>query len=273
MSRLHVCETELTITVKPRKYFNMARLPSLQTCVSCICFWRPVAARPAGRSAGFGKSREKPSLKRPVTAQEALIYFRQRDWAKAAAAYEQVVRSNPEDGQHWHNYGFVLHSLKRYDEAIHAAAKAVELGYQPASALYNIACAHALLGHKDEALQWLEKALNAGFRQDETLRGDTDLDALRDDTRFKKIVGSPPEGLSREERWRYDLDYLVRRMEKVHYSLYAKVSRENFQEAIDDLKKKIGRLTDDEMAVGVQSILALVGDGHTTMIGIAPFAR
>ena len=125
--------------------------------------------------------------------------------------------------------------------------------------------AHALLGHKDEALQWLEKALNAGFRQDETLRGDTDLDALRDDTRFKKIVGSPPEGLSREERWRYDLDYLVRRMEKVHYSLYAKVSRENFQEAIDDLKKKIGRLTDDEMAVGVQRILALVGDGHTTI--------
>lgn len=68
---------------------------------------------------------------RPVTAQDARNYFLKQDWAQAATAYEQLLRANPHDGQHWHNYGFVLHSLKRYDEAIQAAAKALELGYQP----------------------------------------------------------------------------------------------------------------------------------------------
>jgi Tfp pilus assembly protein PilF len=63
----------------------------------------PVLARAENRPAdGSGQARQ-----RPVTAQEALAYLRQRDWAKAAAAYEQLVRANPEDGQNWLNYAFV----------------------------------------------------------------------------------------------------------------------------------------------------------------------
>ena len=204
--------------------------------------------------------------RRPVSVLEAQSYSRQQDWGKAAAAYEQIVQANPHNGQHWHNYAFALHSLKRYDEAIKAWTKSIEFGFQPATGLYNLACAHALAGHKDEALAGLQKAVDAGFGQEELIRTDTDLNPIRDDPRYKKIVGSPPEGLSREDRWRYDLDYLVRRMEKVHYNLYAKVSREKFREAIDDLKSRINTLKDEEMVVGIQRILALVGDGHTVMM-------
>jgi protocatechuate 3,4-dioxygenase beta subunit/tetratricopeptide (TPR) repeat protein len=203
---------------------------------------------------------------RPVSAAEAQSYFRQQEWAKAVAAYEQVVRVNPHDGQNWQNYGFALHSLKRYDEAIKAWTKSVEVGYQPATGLYNVACANSLSGHKDAALAFLQKAIDAGFSQEELIRTDTDLDPIRQDPRFKKIIGTPPEGLSREERWRYDLYHLVRRMEKVHYNLYAKVSREKFQEAVNELKGRISTLKDEEMAVGIQRILALVGDGHTLVV-------
>jgi hypothetical protein len=131
--------------------------------------------------------------------------------------------------------------------------------------MYNIGCANALKGQKNEALGWLEKALAAGFTQEGLLSTDSDLDPLRGEPRFKKLLGAPPEGLSREQRWSYDLDYLLRRMEKVHYSLYARVSREKLRAAVDDLKRWIPNLKDEEMAVGVQSILAMVGDGHTTM--------
>jgi hypothetical protein len=142
----------------------------------------------------------------------------------------------------------------------------VELGYQPATGLYNLACANSLAGRKAEALTWLKRAIDAGFSQEETIRKDSDLDPIRLDARFKKIIGTPPEGLSREERWRYDLDHLVRRMEKVHYRLYAKVSREKFQEAVNELKSRISTLKDQEIAVGIQRILAMVGDGHTVMV-------
>jgi hypothetical protein len=215
--------------------------------------------------------------RRPVSAAEAQSYFRQQDWPNAVAAYEQVVRANPHDGQNWQNYGFALHSLKRYDEAVKAWTKSVEVGFQPATGLYNVACAKSLSGHKDEAFAFLQKAIEAGFSQEELIRTDTDLDPIRQDPRFKKIIGSPPEGLSREERWRYDLAHLVRRMEKVHYNLYAKVSREKFREAVDELKGRISTLKDEEIAIGIQRILALVGDGHTILLfnrdGDAPRLR
>ena len=55
----------------------------------------------------------------------------------------------------------------------------------------------------------------------------------------------------------------MQRMEKVHYRLYAKVPREKLWSAVNDLKGRVGSLKDDEIAVGVQGILAMVGDGHT----------
>ncbi len=194
---------------------------------------------------------------------EAQTELSQQDWPKAAAALEQVVRLNPYSGQHWYEYGLALHTLKRHDEAAKAWAEAGNLGYQPATALYNIACANSLAGHKDEAITSLQKALGAGFNQDEMLRTDPDLAPLRADPRFKNLIDTPPEKLSRADAWRFDLDYLVRRMERVHFNLYAKVSKQAFQEAVRELQGRIDTLKDEEIAVGVQRILALVGDGHT----------
>jgi putative intracellular protease/amidase/ketosteroid isomerase-like protein/tetratricopeptide (TPR) repeat protein len=201
-----------------------------------------------------------------VTVQEAQGFLRRQEWAKASAAFEQVTKANPNDGQHWHSYAFALHSQGRYDEAIKAWIKSMELGFQPATGLYNLACANSLAGRKNEALSWLQKAIDAGFNLEELIRTDTDLDPIRKESQFKKIIGTPPDGLTREERWRYDLDHLVRRMEKVHYKLYAKVSREAFQQAVQHLKSRVATLKDEELAVGIQQILAMVGDGHTSLM-------
>jgi hypothetical protein len=222
---------------------------------------------PSGAHAQEATTKSSRQARPGVPAFEnAMKAFREGDWAKAVAAYQLIVAANPHEGQHWYNLGFALHSLKRHDEAIKAWEKASELGFQPAAAVYNIACAHAMMGHKDQGIDWLQKALAAGFDQDELLATDTDLDSLRDDARFKKLVGAAPEGLSREERWSHDLDYLASRMEKVHYSLYAKVSRDTLAKAVSDLKARTSSLDDDEVAIGVQGILAAVGDGHTTLV-------
>jgi tetratricopeptide (TPR) repeat protein len=220
----------------------------------------------AGSARALDPEQPKKAKQLRVTAQEAAAFIRQQDWPKAVAAYQDLVKANSNNGQHWSNYGFALHSLRRYDEAIKAWSKSIELGFRPETGLYNLACSNALAGRKDEAIQWLQKAVDAGFTQDETIRTDTDLDPIRQDPRFRKIVGSPPEGLSRDERWRYDVDQLVRRMEKVHYNLYAKVSREKFHQAVEALKGRINTLKDEEIAVGIQGILALVGDGHTILM-------
>ena len=202
---------------------------------------------------------------RAVTAADALAYFNQRDWSRAVDGYEKYLATNPHDGQHWANYGFSLYSLQRYDDAIKAFEKQAELGVRPGTANYNIACSLALAGRKEKAIEALQRALASGFDQEALLFSDTDLDSLRDDARFKKLLGTAPEGLSREKRWAYDFDFLISRMERVHYNLYAKVTREKFRSAVNELKGRVPSLKDEEIAVGIQSAIAQVGDGHTVV--------
>jgi len=74
------------------------------------------------------------------------------------------------------------------EAAVEAFGKAFSLGYRKPTTLYNLACSHARLDQKDTAFDYLFKALEAGFDAAGTLRGDEDLDNLRDDPRFRKAL-------------------------------------------------------------------------------------
>jgi beta-lactamase regulating signal transducer with metallopeptidase domain/tetratricopeptide (TPR) repeat protein len=57
-----------------------------------------------------------------------------------------------------------------------------------ASALYNAACSYAVAGREDRALAVLERSLHAGYGDPDKLRSDSDLDAIRDQSRFEELV-------------------------------------------------------------------------------------
>jgi tetratricopeptide (TPR) repeat protein len=79
---------------------------------------------------------------------------------------------------------------KRYDEARDLLHVGLELHPGNASLLYNLACAEALLGEKEAALEHLADAVeNPRFRK--FAETDSDFDSLRDDPRFTALV-SPP---------------------------------------------------------------------------------
>ena len=87
--------------------------------------------------------------------------------------------------------GEALFDGGKYREAIRKYAEIVERwpgsGSAPSSA-YNCACGYALLGEKSTALDWLEKAIEVGWKDADHLEEDPDLDSLRDDERYKKLV-------------------------------------------------------------------------------------
>jgi tetratricopeptide (TPR) repeat protein len=56
------------------------------------------------------------------------------------------------------------------------------------TALYNLACAHALEGHKDAALGRLEEAVAAGFTSASEISSDPDLESLRQDPRYRALM-------------------------------------------------------------------------------------
>src|SRR5262249_3282147 len=174
--------------------------------------------------------------------------LREQRWPEAERAFAAIVAANPYDGASWRGYGRTLHPQKRYDEAIAAWKKALEIGWAPAETSYDIACAESLAGRSDAAIDWIAKALDLGFAEEDLLRNDTDLAPIRSLPRFKEVVGLyPPDGLSREEKWRWDLRFLRRRMEQVHYRLFAKVSREAFDADLAALASDVPNLSDAQL--------------------------
>jgi hypothetical protein len=59
--------------------------------------------------------------------------------------------------------------------------------------LWGLACFHALLGHKDEALTWLDRAVEGGFYCPQHICKDPDLESIRGDERYKAAVAKAGE--------------------------------------------------------------------------------
>jgi HEAT repeat protein len=53
---------------------------------------------------------------------------------------------------------------------------------------YNLACLHSLRGNKPVAVDWLGKAVKAGFKDRGWIRKDRDLDGIRQEAGYQKII-------------------------------------------------------------------------------------
>jgi tetratricopeptide (TPR) repeat protein len=82
---------------------------------------------------------------------------------------------------------FPLFERGDYAEAKRRLEPVVEANPQSAGSLYNLACAEALLGEKDAAVEHLARAVELHPPFAESARVDDDLAALRDDPRFARL--------------------------------------------------------------------------------------
>ena len=131
-----------------------------------------------------------PTGVKPLTAELAHAeddYFAGR-WAAAEAAYRRHVERNPGDPFGWHRLGSSQIRQKRYPEAIRNLERAVEVGRGTPAYLYNLACAHALAGASDQALDYVERAIAAGLKNRAQYESDADLASLRELPRFKTLM-------------------------------------------------------------------------------------
>jgi predicted esterase len=83
---------------------------------------------------------------------------------------------------------------KKYDLAASTLAIDAELMPDNWRLLYNLACAYALKGDKRRAIETLNKAVQKGFKNAAELERNAQLDAIRDEAGFKKII----EGLKKQ---------------------------------------------------------------------------
>ncbi len=107
----------------------------------------------------------------------------------AQEALDVLRETASEDAGAWSKIGTRLLTLRRLDDAAEALDNAARYAREaPATALYNLACAHALNGRTSDALGTLERSIEAGYSDAEHMRSDSDLASLRDDAEFERLA-------------------------------------------------------------------------------------
>ncbi|HSS19137.1 MAG TPA: tetratricopeptide repeat protein [Pyrinomonadaceae bacterium] len=162
---------------------------------------------------------------RPQTKNKAPRESFAPDKERGAKQDERNQNEPPRDGEEWYERAYRMHSSDRYPEAIEAFQRAIDLGYRKGTAMYNIACGYSLLNDKENALLWLQRALDNEFDGRERLRNDSDLDPLRTDARFKKIMDSLPKDDESESTWKKKRQK-VDRLERANID-YAKLTQDS----------------------------------------------
>ena len=152
-----------------------------------------------------------------------LTLFRQKKFEESLVNFKRAVELEPENPEYWDLVGNAYADLNLLEEAKEVLLKAIDIddtyalahhdlgcvlsqmpgqkeealkSFHRATALipddhhpyYGIACIYALQGKKDLALDFLEKTLEKGFRDWADIDANTDLDSIRNDKRFKKII-------------------------------------------------------------------------------------
>lgn len=127
------------------------------------------------------------------TKWEAKAAYAEGDWEAAEAHYREMARRHPDDAQAWFMLGFSVHYQGRYDEARQLFLDAEKLGSNKGLVHYNLACGYAQQGEEKKALQELKIAMEVGFNQPDWAEEDPDLESIRMNEQFHKIVNQMRE--------------------------------------------------------------------------------
>jgi hypothetical protein len=190
---------------------------------------------------------------------------RAQDWAAASRFWERATELNPHLGESWAQLAYAYYQAKEYQKAIRAYELGMNLGAGfPATSAFNISRGYAMLGDRERAFAWLDRALAMGFRDLWRMRVDVDLDSLRSDLRFKRLAATEDVSrLTRDEGWRYDLAFFARELFRLHHAPFRLHSREEFESEIRRLHDAIPQLNDPQIEVRLMKLARMAGDGHT----------
>ena len=134
-----------------------------------------------------------PALTTAQTAtpamQRADELYKAKKWTEATQAYEDILKSEPENDTVWYQLALAHYSLGQFAPAADAFLKNIQLTKNP-TAMFNLACVYARMNEKDKAIAWLGKAFSPETKIINLYLldlNDPDLASLHDDPRYKEI--------------------------------------------------------------------------------------
>ena len=121
-------------------------------------------------------------------AQRAAAAMSTRDWPMAEEALRVMVEADQLDGVALFNLGITLHQQGKYDEARECFLKTIEFRRLRVRSRYDLACVEAMSGNQDKALEYLEIAINSGFRRNSGIFDEPSFASIRQNPEFIRLV-------------------------------------------------------------------------------------
>jgi tetratricopeptide (TPR) repeat protein len=119
-------------------------------------------------------------------AQIAAMQMQSGDAAGAIETYERGLEDESANPDLWYGLFRAYSAVERWKEATEASLKVA--ASNPIRGYYNAACSAARNGDTELSLSYLEKAIDAGFRNRSWLERDGDLDSIRKEPGYERLL-------------------------------------------------------------------------------------
>jgi tetratricopeptide (TPR) repeat protein len=142
------------------------------------------------------------------------IYYSKKSYRRAIGEFRQALRVNPDAASTWANLANAYFERKQYELSSEALQKALEIDpavldkrgsvgslvqdrnvADRAKYHYYLAKSLAKKGHNADALLYIRKALEEGFKERQKFQEEPEFAGLRDDPEFKQIMATEPKVL------------------------------------------------------------------------------
>jgi len=179
---------------------------------------------------------------------------------------QKLIMENPENGSYYFSLGYIYFDKKEYRKSISKFKIAQELGWKYDSS-FLLAKNYALLDKPDSALFYLKDYIISPFKGPPIDIGlaDSVFTGLHDFPEFKALL--PPDLVKDETiNWINEVDYLSHMVKITHYDPFWKMSEEEWDRYIFQLKKEIPHLNNDQILSRIYQFITKIGDAHTMVL-------
>ena len=216
---------------------------------------------------------------------KAIELVKNKNWQEAKPLLQTLTTEFKDDGDTWFVLGLTYLELKQWRNAIDALGNALALGTRlfgmpggganPNDMMIRLAEAYGQMGDEDQAIYWINQALEARWDDRPKLAGTSffqqgknpNFKAFEASEAFQRAAGSYlPNELSRDEGWRYDLHYLASEIKRLHVHPYHSTSAAAFEEKVNDVNRRIPALSDKQVVFTFMQLLGALGNGHNFII-------
>lgn len=115
-------------------------------------------------------------------------HVRSHDYDKAIKEFSAAIEKHPKYEMAYNDRAAAYMRLNKFDEAKDDLTKALLINPRNPVTYYNFASLHAIQKQSGLALDYLDKALETGFKDYDFLRADPDLNNIRKNPEFRKIL-------------------------------------------------------------------------------------